>query len=209
MKRRFVGVMVLLCLSSLGCNREDYSTPKKAARTFYVAVARGDLATARRGLSDSAQAPLLDDVAALVKEILAARDAAEQKFGKDGQNVSGGLPELEELDGAKEAVSGDSATVTPSAAEKLAFKLKRVHGEWKVDLLCSFEMESATIEKAREIVKSAREAVAANAQRIREGRFTSAREADNAIQSSIRSPLALAQWMQRLGGGLPVRPKSQ
>jgi hypothetical protein len=206
MKWWFAGLLVLGLV--LGCEREDYSTPKRAARTFYIAVASGDIARARNGLSDPAQAPLLDDVVALVKEILAARDAAQRKFGKDGQSVSGGLPELEEIESANESINGETATVAPPGQDKLEFKLARVNGQWKVDLLRSFGLESATIERAREVVKSAREAVAANVQRLREGKFASARDADAAIQSSVRTPLVLAQLLRRFGGGIHNRSQS-
>jgi hypothetical protein len=194
--------VLLLGLPLIGCNREDYSTPKKAAKTFYIALMQGDMERARRGLADDKQAAMLGDIRELVKEILAAQELAEAKFGAAGKDVSAGMPSLDELDNAVEKTSGETATVSPSDSSKLGMKLRKIGGQWKVDLLGTLSMESTDIPTACRLVQAATKGVADNKQQIRDGKFRTPNEVDEALISAIRNPIAMSQLMQKVGGFL-------
>ena len=194
-----ISLALLLGVVAGGCNREDYSTPKKAARTFYIALMRGDVARAANGLADPAQAAVLPDIDALVKEILAARDEAIKKFGKAGEAVDGGMPSLDELDGAAENITGQTAIVSPGDTSKLSVSLKQIKGEWKVDLLTTFSIQSHDINEAKKVIQAARQSVAAHVKRIHDGEYRDAREAETALETSIRSPMVMGELMRKMG----------
>jgi hypothetical protein len=209
MTRWRTGLVLLLGLVGIGCNREDYSTPKKAARTFYVALMSGETARAANGLADPAQAAVLPDIDALVKEILAARDAAVQKFGKSGETVDGGIPSLDDLDGAAETITGQTATVCPNDNSKLSISLKQIGSQWKVDLLETFSIDGRDITKARQVIQAAKQSVAEHVQRIRNGKYRDAAEAETALAASIRNPLMMEEIMRKVGDLLGGTPKGK
>ncbi len=144
-----------------GCGyRKDWSTPKIAARTFYVALLNGDAATAKASIADH-QAGMFDNIKALAKGIVAAKDAAKAKFGDSGESVCGGLPSLEELGSCQEQIQGDSATLTFENRNTLPVKLRKIADKWKVNVAQTLSLPSA---KADEIIKSVVAAVQAHAQ---------------------------------------------
>jgi len=198
---RWSAVLVLGALL-IGCNREDYSTPRHAARTFYIALVKGELDRAERGLCDQSQAPLLSEVQQLVSEVLDAQKAAVEKFGEGGKAVTGGMPSLDDLDGASEVVNGSSASVSPRDGSRLVVKLRRIRDQWKVDLLATFELQGGDVATAQRTIRAVRQMVAAHTRRIREGHYQSATEAESALQSCIRSPVAMQKALGRLGGVL-------
>src|SRR5438045_4476573 len=70
--------------------REDYSTPKSAVTSFYVSVVRGDGASARAHVVESAQVPMVDVARNLILQLRAFRHAAIERFGEEkGDDVSG------------------------------------------------------------------------------------------------------------------------
>jgi len=185
-----------------GCNREDYSSPKAAARTFYIAVVKGNMDRARRSLCDAKQQPLLDQMQALIADIFAAQDAAVEKFGDSGKNVTGGLPSLDDISQAAEKTEGDLVMLAPSDASKLRIVLRKVGTEWKVDLLASLSLDPNDTDKATQFIQSARKLVKEHIVSIRNGKYRSAQEAEAALQGCVRNPMAMAQVMGKLGNAL-------
>jgi hypothetical protein len=181
-----------------GCGyRKDWSTPKVAARTFYVALLQGDAATARASIAD-AQAGMFDEIKALAEGIVAAKDAAKQRFGESGDAVSGGLPSLDELESCQEQIEGDAATLTFKNRNTLPVKLRKIADKWKVDVAQTLSLPSG---KAREILKSVVAAVSAHAQKIRSGDFKNAADAEVGLQNTIRQQ-AVGSVIRNL---LPIR----
>lgn len=183
----------------LGLRRTaDYSTPRSAARTFYIALMTDDLETAKASLCDAKQAGLMDDLSGLVRSVLAAREAAIARFGEGGEGVSGGLPSLEDLDRADEKVEGNAATLHCIDPETVSLRLVRAASQWKVDLLRTFslgEMDDATVRKT---LQSAGTAVAEHTSAIKSGRFSTAQEANAALKSAITQAVLSAKVRQML-----------
>jgi hypothetical protein len=184
----------LLLFIALGW-RPDYSTPRAAARTFYIAIMTGDLDTARESVCDARQAELLEDLREMVQSVLAARQAAITRFGEPGQRVSGGLPSLEELGQADEQVRGDAAALVCADPDTLRIRLKRGAQQWKVDLLATFSLDEMDQPLARKVLQLARQSIAEHARNIEAGRYDSPQEAD----AALRSALAQAMIAARLG----------
>src|SRR5436305_1896624 len=90
--------------------REDYSTPKNAVKSFYVSVVRGDGASARQNVVEPTQVPVVDEARNLIIEVRSFRRAAIERFGEEkGDDVSGGLPTLKDIEDANEKIDGDTA----------------------------------------------------------------------------------------------------
>src|SRR5947207_12119472 len=85
--------------------REDYSTPKSAVKSFYVSVVRGDGTSARQNVAEADQVPIVDEARNLIVEIRSFRRAAIERFGDEkGDDVSGGLPTLQDIEQAQEKI---------------------------------------------------------------------------------------------------------
>lgn len=183
---RHWGTSSVLLISILaGCGtREDYSTPKSAARTFYVALTSGDDVVAGQALMDAAQRQVLGDVKALIEQLLAAQEATQARFGSDPSG-SGGLPSLADIESAAEQIQGDSAMLIPVNPSILRIQLRKVEGNWKLDLFSTFSLGNRDPQGARAIVQSACRSVASHLDRLRAGQYKSAREADEALQRTI------------------------
>ena len=178
--------------------RADYSTPRSAARTFYIALMTDDLETARASVCDAKQAGLMEDLRGLVRSVLAAREAAIARFGEVGQGVSGGLPSLEDLDRADEQVDGNSATLLCVDPDTLSLRLAHAAGQWKVDLFRTFSLSEMDYAAAHKTLRRAGDAVAEHASGIQAGRYTTAQEANAALKSAITKAVLAAKLGQLL-----------
>src|SRR5882672_1202411 len=115
--------------------REDYSTPKNAVKSFYVSVVRGDGTSARQNVVEPAQVPIVDEARNLIVEVRSFRRAAIERFGDEkGDDVSGGLPTLKDIEEANEKIDGNSALLATKNG-KASLKLRKIGSNWKVDLL--------------------------------------------------------------------------
>jgi hypothetical protein len=116
----------------------NLSTPKDAAISFGRAVEAGDVAQAQAvTITDAPTKELLAAMVPLVGAMKKLDAAAVAKFGEAGKNVAGsdspGAQFAGQFKDAEVKETGDTATVTPKkGAEPLM--LKKVGGEWKVDL---------------------------------------------------------------------------
>jgi hypothetical protein len=116
----------------------NLSTPKDAAISFGKAVEAGDLAQAQAvSITDAGTKELLAAMVPLVGALKKLDTAAVAKFGPAGKNVAGGGNPGAQFSGQYEDAevkeSGDTATVTGKKGGE-PLKLKKVDGQWKVDL---------------------------------------------------------------------------
>ena len=164
--------------------REDYSTPKSAVKSFYVSVVRGDGTSARENVVEPAQVPIVDEARNLIVEVRGFRRAAIERFGEEkGDDVSGGLPTLKDIEEANERIEGNNATLATKNG-KASLKLRKIGNNWKVDLLSVLPLRTDA-ETARRIF--AKSAIAARelAAQIRAGAFATPEDADQALKGKI------------------------
>src|SRR5215212_4086125 len=126
---------LLIAYSSGLLYREDYSTPKSAVKSFYVSVVRGDGSSARQNVVEDAQIAVVDEARQLIVGVRAFRKAAIERFGEEkGDDVSGGLPTLSDIENANEQITGDTAILATKNG-KASLRLRKIGTNWKVDLL--------------------------------------------------------------------------
>ena len=164
--------------------REDYSTPKNAVKSFYVSVVRGDWTSARQNVVEPAQVAVVDEARTLIIEVRAFRRAAIERFGEEkGDDVSGGLPTLKDIEEANEKIDGDTALLATKNG-KASLKLRKIGNNWKVDL-CSLLPFRTDAETARRIFAKAAAAAHELAAQIRAGVFLTPDDADQALKGKI------------------------
>src|SRR5262245_37101904 len=117
----------------------DFSTPRAAAKSFFNAIAAGDVVTIRAAMytsaADDAQRKLVDaftDVIAASGKLAAA---ARDKFGAAGDALGRTAIPKEEatrIDKADEKIDGETATLTiPDRPVPMKFH-KTTGGAWKL-----------------------------------------------------------------------------
>ncbi len=130
---RQTALVTLMLTAALltGCNRTDLSSPKAAAKTFFKAMENNDVATAKKACT-GADDKSIESLAATMANFKKFSDAAKSKFGDKAKN----LDDLKAFD----VDSIDQATVKENGNEAMLdskgsnAKLKKVDGDWKVDV---------------------------------------------------------------------------
>jgi hypothetical protein len=182
----------LLCFAAMlaGCSAgEDYSTPRNAVKSLYAALVAGSVSSARGAVCNEEQQAVIEEMKALIVGVLAAQDAATARFGSSGASVFGGLPSMDDIDQAIECIQGDTATLAIKNSEK-QIQLKKISGQWKVDLFSVLGLTPDSTEKAKRAITSAGKAATAVAKRIKEGQFNSLKAADEALQWQMKLAVA-------------------
>lgn len=128
---------LLLCVSCAAaivvlssCNKSDLSTPKGAAETFVAALDSGDVETAEKA-STGADSRFLQSLAKAQANVKKYRDAMASRFGPDGRRTV-----ADKLKDADFKETGATAIVTLKGDPRQSI-LRKVSGEWKVDLSVS------------------------------------------------------------------------
>ena len=179
--------------------REDYSTPKSAVKSFYVSVVRGNGASARENVVEAAQVPIVDEARNLIVEVRSFRHAAIERFGEEkGDDVSGGLPTLKDIEEANEKIEGDSALLATKNG-KASLKLRKIGSNWKIDLLSILPIRTDA-ETARRIFAKSALAARELAVQIRAGAFATPEDADQALKGKILT-IIVPEMMPKFGFG--------
>jgi hypothetical protein len=185
-------VTLAAVLSVAGCDKggpgsNNLSTPKSAVTSYADAMRRGDVAAAKATVT-GVNSETIDVLASSVTSRKRLDAAAVAKFGDDAKAFSGqnrsGAPEVEKWVADAEVVeNGDTATVTPKDHSQRGVSLKKIDGQWKIDLSATpgmdqmstmlpmlQKMNAANDELASEIAAgkypTAKEAKAAQAQKM-------------------------------------------
>ncbi len=187
----------------------DPAGPRGTVAAFFKAIEGGDGAAARAMVMGSEkQMAVLDAMVPVMSGFKALETAAVKKWGDDGKKIAQGegggpgpnLDIAKKLDGAKEQIADDVATVTPVAdsagKEESPIKLKKVDGKWKIDLsgLPTDGMESPA---ALNMLKAMGDAAKKTAGEIEAGKYATVDAAKDALRQQILPILKSTKDAQR------------
>jgi hypothetical protein len=106
------------------------------------------------------------------------------RFGEEkGDDVSGGLPTLKDIEEANEKIDGNSALLATKNG-KASLRLRKIGNNWKVDLRSILPIRTDA-ETARRIFQKAAAAARDLAAQIRAGAFMTPEDADQALKGKI------------------------
>lgn len=182
---------VVLCVLGLiaGCEGSEYSTPKGAAESLAAAMEKGDVEGVKRASAggDPKAVEGMTKVVAAMKEL---NDAAVAKFGDQGKGIAsngpgGDLDMARKVREAEVKIEGDTVTLTVKGDDD-PLKLKKVDGEWKVDLS---EMAGPAAAMGAAMFDGMASAAKQTAADIKAGKYKTAEEAEAAFTAQMMGGL--------------------
>jgi hypothetical protein len=117
--------------------RAEAKTPKEAALAFSRALSAGNVERAKALSTGDAGPQMLETLATMASATDQLQKALKAKFGDAALKLevfTESPDAAEELKRLTETVTGDSARIALSPTDKNATDLKKVGGEWKVDV---------------------------------------------------------------------------
>jgi hypothetical protein len=219
--RRAYGLPVAMVLLGLvvGCGQDvasgqdepqavktDLTTPEAAAKSFVDALEKGNADAAKAAaVATPEQATALEAMSEAMSGFRKLNEAAVARWGEAGKQVAGDMQDMDisaKLDKATVSVEGDTATLRTEDEEDEPLKLRRVDGQWKVDLSAMMGDEdiSQAVPMFRAMGKAAREVGG----EIAEGKFQTAEEAQQAMAMRM-----LGAMFGAMGDGAPPQPAPQ
>lgn len=209
MVRTYSSTAALLLLVGLlwsparGADAPDLSTPKKAAVSFAKGVEAADMSAVKAssvGTEDDYK--LVQSIVDFISSAKQLREAAVAKFGEEGKTISNDdMANLsKQVESGEEKITGDTATVG-KPQEPDPMKLKKVDGNWKVDLASIPEKEQMgkAMPKMQKVMSNA-------ATDIKAGKYKTADEAKQAIGQQIFAVVAEQLNGAGAGAGTPPAP---
>ena len=184
-----VGMAIAALVVVKQLRREDYSTPRSAVKSFYVALVTGSTDSAKAAITEPTQGDLVDEIKLLVEAVRSAQKEAVARFGDSGKDVSGDLPTLADVDEASETIEGDCAVLTVERSKR-SVKLKKVNGSWKVDVFSLLGIDAKNAEAVKRGLASGAQVARQIAQKIKEGQYASAQAANEALGTQVRMAVA-------------------
>ena len=122
-------------------SKPDLSSPKKAATAFAVGLQAGDFDQVKASsLGDDGDYKLMQTVASTMSAVHRLHDAAAARFGaENAKKLETGVNEnndvARQIEASDEKLSGDTASIVEKGKpESNTVYLKKVNGDWKVDL---------------------------------------------------------------------------
>ena len=151
MRRTILTAMVVLFGIAFGCGKghgTDLSSPQATVKSYVAAMKAGDAAGMKATITGGD--PQVVD--ALVNAQVSRKkleDAAVAKFGEEGRSMASGgdsHANYDKLEDAEVKQDGDSATVTPKdhSLPGGGVVLKKVNGDWKIDMSATPGMDQMT-----------------------------------------------------------------
>jgi len=204
--RYSLGLILAFAVIVAGCNKKtnvDLSSPKQAAKTLFQALYDNDTTKAKACVMSGAANETAVEIAARVSSSMRkASDAIFKKFGQtlkdpSGKPVNPNNINPKEIDDGTEEINGDTAKLILGASQK-TLDLKRIDGQWKVDLRTMFHLpdDPALLAKARTMLDAMSQAADDVASDVEQDRYKTANEAIGDI--SVRMKAALEAEQQRL-----------
>jgi len=187
----------------------DLSTPRKAAIAFAKGVESGDMTAVKAtAIGTDSDYKLVESIMGLIGANKELRAAAIEKFGEDGKQISTeDLSNIsKQMEQGDEKIDGDTATVG-KPDEKDPMKLKKIEGNWKVDLASIPEKEQMTkaMPKMRKVMTGA-------AADIKAGKYKTIEDAKTAVGQQIFAVVAEqlnTQDQSTLPAPAPGQPEPQ
>lgn len=180
-----VAVVVAWALgAAAGCNKNDLSTPKSAAKSFAKAMEAGD-AEAAKAASTGGDPKMIESMAKVAGNMKKLKEAAVSKFGEEGKSIGGGpggkgdgLSEMvKQVDESTEQITGDTATLTPKGGGEV-LKMKKVNGDWKMDVS---QLGGGMAQLGAGMFDAMAKAAAETTDEINAGKYKTAKEAQTAL----------------------------
>jgi hypothetical protein len=197
---------IVLAVIVLACGAAaDLSEPKAAALTFVKAMADHDFATLRNAsVGNDEERQRVEAMSDLMAAQRKFADAAAAKFGDSAPVQRGNVSAVfeEQLKTAEVKVEGDVASIRDPKDEKgPPLKLKKVGGEWKVDL-SSMQIRSSALSSAGEQMKKLADVTNTTAEEVAADKYATFLEAQTALTQRMRSVIGS-------GTGSGTAPSSQ
>lgn len=182
--------------------KKDLSSPKSAIKTFVQALANGDVEMAKAAaISNDSQGQMIELMAKMTGGMKKLTDAATAKFGEAGEEITGQKMKMEDnlkqIDDAKIEVKGDEATII-SQDQKSPVTLKKVNGEWKVDIASMPNVDR--IAEAAPMINAMANAASATTADINADKYKTVDEAKAAFRSKM---------MAAMMASMPQHPSTQ
>jgi hypothetical protein len=182
--------------------KPDALTPRHAAESFCKALENGDVAGAKSlAVGTQKQLAVLETIAPFVQAFKQLENAAFKKWGEEGRRQltasTSGPARFDVFDRLKtdrEEIIGDSATLVttdPKADDKSPMKLKKVDGQWKMDL-GSVQDEGMDDPKNVKIFKSMTEIAKTTAAEIEKGKYADIASVKQAMGQKILAAMGVA-----------------
>jgi hypothetical protein len=206
---RWAVLLVCLCLVAIGSKTivVGADPPKTVVKKYFLAVVSNDIAGARMQAAPDPGNRLAAEM--LVRMTTCHRlviDAAIKKFGdnaKSPQNLPLSMVQFDPtlVDQSTEKIAGETAVVRIKAvkdAPPISIPLKRMDGEWKMDLNSVLKLPSSDVfvNAIREITDAIDQSARDVAADIAGGKFADAKTA--LTQSKARMDAAAAQKIQEI-----------
>ena len=173
--------------TALAADAPDLSTPKKAASAFAKAVEANNIDAAKSAsVGSDEDYKLVQAIGAFIASARELRDASVAQFGEAGKGISNDeLSNLsKQVEASDEKITGDTATLG-KPEEHDPMKLKKVDGNWKVDLasIPDKDQMGKALPKMQKVMTTA-------ATEIKSGKYKNVDEAKQAIGQQMFAVVA-------------------
>jgi hypothetical protein len=193
--------LVAIISPTRAADAPDTLTPKRTAATFYTALESGDIAGAKAVATGSdKQLAMLDSLVPFVHACKELENAGFKKWGEEGRKMLTQTPNSppsfdfkQRLQTDREEIAGDSAslvTTDPKAIDKTPIKLKKIAGQWKIDL-SAVQDEGMDDPTDARTLKGLTDAATTVAGEIEHGKYADAASAKAALSEKIIAALGL------------------
>jgi len=193
---RFGMALVLLLAGTsvvLADSKPDLSDPKGAAKAFATGVQKADLPLIKSAsIGSDADYRLMDAMSQAVNASMKLRDAVSAKFGPEqAKQLSQAGPEdlAGVVDKSTVKVDGDNASLSePGQDPANALKLKKIDGQWKVDL--NQIPNKDQLAQSAPIMKELQKVVEQTTGEVKDGKYKNVQEVQIAVQTKMRAVIA-------------------
>ena len=185
-----ISTALILCTSP-GCGRDatvenDLSTPRSAATVFTRAVEAGDGTTAKTAAyGGGVELEWVEAMAQSTSGMKKLVAVTETRFGSEAQNLmvtKNALHMSKAVASAEVQFNGERATVV-TAGEALKIPMKRVEGNWKIDVGALTRGEDLT--QAVKQLRALGVVAPQLAKQVEAGKFTSVKDIQKALAQAV------------------------
>jgi hypothetical protein len=153
----------------------------------------GDADTAKAAtMADAENQELVAVLVGMVGNVNKLRDAAKSKFGEEaGSQLAGNMKTgdmAKQLEESEVKEEGETASITNAKSPQNSVKLKKVSGEWKVDMAGS--AGGSQITQQLPFLKAVGAAMGDLATEITDGKYKTVEEAQGALQTKMMGAMA-------------------
>ncbi|MEO6436781.1 MAG: hypothetical protein ABIP55_13615 [Tepidisphaeraceae bacterium] len=173
--------------------KPDWSSPKAAAKSLFVAISEGNRDAVRAGFyaGDDAQRLLADAMVDLIINGKKLGDAARVKFGASADPIARGMldpADLGKLDAATVKETGDAATLdVPGQTRPMSFR--KQDGNWRLVVTDFAGAAPANIANQTKLVRLMAAAIDEAATDVAAGKFKTVEAATTAIQQRLHAAM--------------------